>query len=391
MSKKKDYREDTKLMHLGRAPEEYFGLVNPPIGRASTILYPSLDAYEDPAHKYRYARLGTPISDKFEQAMSEIEGGFAAISGPSGMAVISTALLGFLKAGDHLLVSDAIYPPTRTFCNSVLQRFGIEVEYYDPQIGSGIGGLIKDNTAVIYMESPGSATFDIIDVPAIVEEAKKKGVVTMLDNSWSGGILFKPLSHGVNIALQSITKYIGGHSDVNLGVAVADTEEHYKTLKKAMWDLGVMAAAEDYSLALRGLRTVKLRLKQNAENAMKVAQFLQGRDEVKRVYYPALESHANHDLWKRDFSGANGVLGVLLKDAPKAAVKAFVESLELFPIGSSWGGYESLLQPQYMKQYRSAAPWEENGFFLRLQIGLEDPEDLIADLEQGFERLRAAV
>lgn len=386
----KNRQFQTRLIHLGRAPKEYFGIVNPPISRTSTILFPSLDAYEDKDRKYRYARMGNPLSDKFECAMAEIENGHAAISTPSGLTAITTSLLAFLKSGDHVLVTDSLYQPSRLFCDNVLTRFGVEVEYYDPLIGAGISGLIRNNTTVIYMESPGSATFEIQDVPAIVQAAKARNIITIADNSWSAGLLFRPLDHGADISLQSCTKYVGGHSDINLGVSVARTPELYKQLKKTALDLGVCAGAEDLYLALRGLRTISLRMRQCAENAMIVAEWLKGRNEVQRLYFPALESDPNHALWKRDFSGTNGLLSILLRPAPKAAVSAFVDSLELFPVGSSWGGYESLLQPQYLKTCRTAVPWREDGALLRLQIGLEDPQDLIKDLEQAFAKFEAA-
>lgn len=386
MSKKKNYKEETKLVHLGRDPQAYYGVANLPVSRVSTIMYPSLAAYEDKNHKFRYGRVGNPMSEAFETAMAEIEGGYHAITASSGLAAITTTLQAFLSTGDHILLSDSIYPPTRIFCDDVLKRMGIEIEYYDPKIGTKISKKIRGNTSVIYMESPGSATFDILDVPAIVEVAKKRGIKTILDNSWSGGILFKPILHGVNISVQSATKYVGGHSDVSLGVSVADTEENYKVLKRCAVNLGTCAGADELWLALRGLRTIGVRIKQNAENAMKVALWLKEQKEIDKVFYPALPDDPNHSLWKRDFIGANGLITIILKPSSKNAVEEFVDGLKLFPIGSSWGGYESLLQPQYLKTCRSAVPWKEEGACLRLQIGLENPEDLIEDLRLGLER-----
>jgi cystathionine beta-lyase len=232
------------------------------------------------------------------------------------------------------------------------------------------------------MESPGSATYEIIDVPAVTKLARQKNIVTILDNSWSGGILYKPLKYGVDIAVQSATKYIGGHSDLMLGVAVAANEKIFKTLKNTANNFGVCAGADELYLALRGLRTVKLRFRQQAENALKVAQWLQKQPEVQKIFYPALPDDPNYKLWKRDFSGANSLLSILLKPAPEKTVATFVDSLKLFPLANSWGGYESLLQPQDIK--RAAKPWTEKGELLRLHVGLEDPDDLIADLEQAF-------
>lgn len=244
--------------------------------------------------------------------------------------------------------------------------------------------LIKDNTRVIYMESPGSATFEVQDVPVIVKVAKAKGITTMIDNTWAAGLLFRPLRHGVDISLQSCTKYVGGHSDINLGVIVCADKDMEKTIRTSAHDLGVAPAQEDMALALRGLRTLTTRIKQNAKNAKLVMEWLEQRSEVERVYYPALEGHKGHDIWKRDFNGGNGLFSILLKPASKEAVHDFVDALALFPVASSWGGYESLLQPQYLGSCRDAVPWNEKGALLRLQIGLEDPQDLINDLEQGF-------
>lgn len=387
---KKDHKENTKLAHIGLAPDEYFGIVNPPIARASTILYPSLSAYENPNHQYRYGRMGNPLAEKFETALAEIENGFNAVTTASGLSAITLALTSVLKAGDHALIVDTLYPPARDFCNEVLARFGVEIEYYDPHIGAKIDTLIKENTALIYLESPGSGTFEVQDIPAITKVAKKKGVKTIIDNTWSAGILFKPLDHGVDYSLQSATKYIGGHSDINMGVVVARDEDTYKPLKRTALNRGDCASAEDLYLGLRGLRTITLRLKQNAENALKVATWLKKQKDIADVLYPALKHSPDHKLWKRDFSGANGVLSIILKPSPKKAVRAFVDALELFPIGSSWGGYESLLQPQYLNKYRTATKRPEGeGAILRLQIGLEDPDDLIADLEQGLKKFNA--
>ncbi len=385
----KDHKENTKLAHIGTAPEEYFGIVNPPIARASTILYPSLAAYEDPNHKYRYGRMGNPLSEKFERAIAEIENGFNAVSTPSGLTAITLALMSVLKAGDHALIVDSLYPPARDFCNEVLTRFGVEVEYYDPRIGQDIRDLIKENTALIYMESPGSGTFEVQDVPSIVNVAKAKNIKTIIDNTWAAGILFKPLTHGVDYSLQSATKYIGGHSDINMGVVVASNEENYKLLKRTALNRGDCASAEDLYLGLRGLRTLTLRMKQAGENALKVATWLKEQKGIADVLYPALSHSPDHKLWKRDFTGANGVFSIVLEKASKDSVHKFVDSLELFPIGSSWGGYESLLQPQYLSKYRTIIKRPEGeGAILRLQIGLEDPEDLIADLDQALKVFR---
>ncbi|MCB9982210.1 MAG: cystathionine beta-lyase [Rhodospirillales bacterium] len=384
----KRFKTDTILTKLGRDPDDYHGLMNPPIVQASTIQYKDLETYETKkGQKFTYGNISNPLSDHFETAMAELEGGFKAVSSSTGLAPITASLMAFLNSGDHLLMCDSIYPPTRIACDKLLGRFGVEVEYYDPCIGAGIKDLIKDNTAVIYLESPGSATFEVQDVPAITKIAKDADVITIMDNTWASGLLFKPVAHGVNISVCAATKYIGGHADVNLGYAVADTQEHYKRLKDTHIDLGHCPGSLDLSLALRGLRTMKMRLQHQAASALKIARWLEGRPEVQKVYHVALESHPTHDIWKRDFTGANGLMSILLNNYPKERVSAFIDALELFPIGSSWGGYMSLLQPQIEINWRKANKWNEAGQLLRLQIGLEDPDDLIADLEQAFAKL----
>lgn len=384
MSKKKQHGEDTNILHSGYDPDSYHGIVNPPVVRASTILYPSLAAYEDPNHKYRYGRYGTPFTDSFTSALAELENGHDAIIAPSGLAAITTAILSFVKSGDHVLIADSVYPPTRFFCDGPLSRMGVEVEYYDPHIGGGISKLIRKNTALIYMESPGSATYDVQDVPAIVKAAKARKILTMIDNSWSSGLLYKPLDHGVDISVLSCTKYIGGHSDIMLGAAVANSPATFKILQKGARELGTFAGSEEIALALRGMKTLSIRMKEAGARSLKIASWLEKQKGIKRVYHPALKSDPNHKLWKRDFNGSNGLVSILLEPASKKAVRAFVESLKLFPIGSSWGGYESLLQPQYLKNCRTAKLWSEEGFLIRLQIGLENTEDLIADLSQAL-------
>ena len=387
MNKNKNYHRETKLMHAGRRPEDYFGVVNPPVCRTSTILYDNLAAYYDPETKFRYGPIGTPASYAFEESIAELEGGYHAITTSSGLSAVTTALLSFLKAGDHALIVDSIYPPTRSFSKKQLRAFGIDIEFYDPLIGSNIQDLVRENTAVIYMETPCSATFEVQDVPAIVKVAKEHDIITIADNTWSGGILFRPIEHGVNISLQSASKYIGGHSDFNLGVVVADTEKNYKALKSCSVNLGVCAGADNLYLALRGLRTIEMRFDYAEKNMRAVLEWFKTRDEVQKLYSPILENAPGHDIWKRDFSGANGIFSVLFDSKYSFDdIARFIDSLELFPVGSSWGGYESLVQPQDMKSYRTK--WEEEGVFIRFQIGNENPKDLIVDLERGIKNLR---
>lgn len=387
-SKHDQHKLNTKLVHAGRKPEEYYGIVNPPLVKASTILYPSLEAYQDPQTRYRYGRMGTPLSNAFEEAMAELEGGYKAISSGSGLSAISAALLSFLKSGDHLLMVDNAYGPVRDFCNHALRRFGVDVEFYDPALGSGIEAHVKPSTAVIYMESPGSGTFEVQDVPAICAVAMRKSVVTIVDNTWAAGLLFRPIEHGADIVIQSATKYVGGHADVNLGVIVIGKEAHFQPVRQTTWDMGICASGDDLYGGLRGLRSLTLRMKQAGEQGMEMARWLQKRPEVERVLYPALPEHPTHAIWKRDFSGANGLMSIVLREGyGPEAVSRFANALNLFPIGSSWGGYESLLQPQSPQKFRKHPAWEHKGAVLRLQIGLEDTDDLKADLDQAFSRL----
>lgn len=388
----KDYALPTRLAHIGHDPASYHGLVAPPVARGSTFLYPDLETYRraagDPDHRYRYWRLGNPNADAFERAMAELEGGHRAVAAVSGVAACALPFLAHMRAGAHVLVVDGVYDQIRDLCGNVLARAGVEVEYYDPLIGAGVAGLIRESTALVYIESPGSATFEVQDVPAIAAAARARGVLTVADNTWSSPLAFRPLEHGVDVCVVSATKYIGGHADITLGVAVARDEATYRPLKTAAVDMGYSAGAEDMVGALRGLRTVQLRYRQAAASALRVARWLDARPEVVRVCYPPLPSDPGHALWRRDFDGAAGILSLFLDAPSDRAVRAFVDALDLFPIGSSWGGYESLLQPQSLAA-RSFAP-KDRGTLLRLQIGLEDPADLIACLERGFAAMTGA-
>ncbi len=312
----------------------------------------------------------------------------AVITG-SGKTVIAQALISFLKAGDHLLMVDSAYAPTRQLCDRVLARFGVETTYYDPLIGAGIDALIRPETRVIFMESPGSLTFEVQDVPAIAAIARQRGVLTMLDNTWATPLYFKALEHGVDIDLHAATKYICGHSDTMLGAALTG-EPLYAELRTGMYDLGSFASPDDCYQALKGLRTLSVRLERHQANALELASWLQGRPEVERVLCPALPEDPGHALWRRDFRGASGLFGILLKSCPDAAWRAMVDGLELFGLGASWGGFESLILPNRPERYRTATSWDASCPSLRLHAGLEDPADLVADLEAGFARLNAA-
>lgn len=385
------WKDDTVIATAGRDPESNFGVVNPPIYRASTILYPTIEALEAPRalRGVYYGRAGVPTTFALEDAVTALEGAYGAVVTGSGKTAVAQTLMAFLESGDHLLMVDTAYAPTRQLCDRVLARFGVEVTYYDPLIGAGIERLIRDDTKVVYLESPGSLTFEVQDVPAIAAAARARGAVVMMDNTWGTPLYFKAFEHGVDVSIHAATKYIGGHSDLMLGVVTA-AEGAYPKLRLGMQDLGAYASPDDCYQALRGLRTLSVRLERHHANAVKLALWLRGRPEVERVLYPALPDDSGHALWRRDFSGACGLFGMLLKPCAPRAWHAFVEGLELFGLGASWGGYESLILPNHPERYRTATTWDPSFPSIRLHAGLEDPDDLIADLEQGLERLRAA-
>jgi cystathionine beta-lyase len=387
------YKDETLLAHAGNKPRANFGIVNPPVYHASTILYPTVAALEaalkDKFSGVTYGRNGTPTTFAFEEAVAAVEGGERAIAMPSGLAAIAGILLTFLKTGDHLLVTDSVYGPVRTLCNGTLAGLGIEATYYDPAIGAGIAALIRPNTRLVYLESPGSLTFEVQDTPAIAAAARSLGCLTIFDNTWASPLYFKPFEHGIDISLHAGTKYITGHSDTMMGVVVCGAA-HYERLKTAIHGLGYCAAPDDCYLALRGLRTMAVRLARHEETALTLARWLQARPEVARVMHPALPQDPGHQLWKRDFRGASGLFGFALKPCSQAALAAMLDGMDLFGMGFSWGGYESLLIPTKPQALRSAVPWAAQGPCLRLHAGLEDAGDLIADLERGFARLKAA-
>ncbi len=388
-------KDDTLIIHSGRDPEQNFGIVNPPVYRASTILYPTLATYKVRMEKkytgFSYGLHGTPTTFALAEAIAELEGGFRSIVTSSGLSMITTALTGFVKSGDHVLVVDSVYGPTRAFCDTVLARFDVETTYYDPAIGAGIEALMRENTRVIFMESPGSMTFEVQDVPAIVKVARAHGAVTMLDNTWATPMFFKALEHGVDVSLHAGTKYISGHSDLLIGLITARDEATFRTLRDSTGAFGDCPAPDVCFQALRGLRTMAVRLRHHEQAALEIARWLEARPEVKRVLHPALPGHPGHEFWKRDFHGASGLFGVVLHTDSEQAIAAMIDSMSLFKIGSSWGGYESLIIPVWPAGGRSVTRWNETGFLLRLSIGLEAVEDLIADLEQGFSRLNGAL
>ena len=373
-------RQFTKLVEGGRRKEWRGRLVNPPVDRASTILFDSvaeLEASGPELGVYRYGLQGTATQWALAEALTGLEPGAAGTTlYPTGLAAITGVLVAILSPGDELLVTDSVYGPTRRFCDSILKRFGVTTRYYDPLIGRDVAGLIGDKTRAILLESPGSLTMEVQDVPGICEVARDRGLVTLLDNTWATPLLFPAIAAGVDISILAATKYVGGHADVMIGAATA-TEQFHRRIETTSWDLGHTLSPDDAWLGSRGLRTMGIRLKQHEQAALKVARWLKEQPQVEAVLHPALPDCPGHELWKRDFNGSSGLFTFALKDAHAAARAALVDRLELFGIGYSWGGYESLALPVDPHRTVSTPPY---GNLVRLHIGLEDPDDLIEDL-----------
>ena len=381
----------TRLVTGGRDTAANHGFVNPPVHHVSTVLYPSAGDFVARRARYVYGRRGTPTSEALESALRELEGpacaGVALL--PSGLAAISTALLAVLNAGDHLLVTDSAYQPTRKFCDGLLKRYGITTTYYDPMIGAGIAALIQPNTRAVFVEAPGSLSFEVQDVPAIAAAAHAKGAVVLMDNTWASPLYFRAFDQGVDLSIQAATKYIGGHSDVMLGTVSAN-QATWERLNDTVHALGLCVGPDDIYLGLRGLRTMGVRLAQHYQAGLRVARWLGERPEVARVLHPALDGCPGHAIWQRDFSGASGLFSIVLKPVATSAVHAFLDELTLFGIGASWGGFESLAIPFDCTAIRTATKWAPGGPTIRIHIGLEDVDDLIGDLERGFAALAAA-
>ena len=382
------HRRRTRLVHSRHDFETTHGFVNVPAFRGSTVLYPDVAALKSHNQRYTYGTHGTPTTDALASAWSELAGAAGTALTPSGLSAIAMALQTVLKSGDHLLMTDSAYLPARRFAEHVLRPLGVETTYYQPQIGAGIAGLIRDNTRAILTEAPGSQSLEMQDIPAIADAAHKRGVCVIMDNTWATPLFFPPHERGVDLAIEAGTKYLSGHSDLLLGLVSANAE--WWPRLKAYVDLyAIPPGPEDCVLALRGLRTMELRLKEAERQALALAQWLQARPEVKRVIHPALPDDPGHAIWKRDFLGSSGLFSVVLASVSEAAVAAMLDGLELFGLGYSWGGYESLVIPFDCSTYRTATQWAPGGPTLRLQVGLEDIEDLKADLALGFERLTA--
>lgn len=386
--------DDTKLVHGGRDPSLFEGAINPPVTHASTIIFPTVADLKATGlhidHKATYGRRGTKVNFVLREALTELEGAHDCILVPSGIAANVAALLAFLHPGDHLLMTDSAYGPTRSFCNRFLKRMGIETTFYDPLIGAGIAGMFEENTKVVFTESPGTQTFEVQDLPAISVATHAKGAVVLNDNTWASPLFFKPLAHGADVSIQAATKYVGGHSDLMMGT-IATSEDCWDRVRMSVLELGYSVSPDDAYLAQRGLRTMGVRLREHEKNATALAHWFGAQAEVERVLFPALENDPGYQLWKRDFEGASGLFGILLKDGiTDDAIAAMLDNMTLFSMGYSYGGYESLLIPTYPAGNRTATAWPHTGQLLRCHAGLEGIDDLIADLDAGFQRLRAA-
>ncbi|MSO72583.1 MAG: cystathionine beta-lyase [Rhodospirillaceae bacterium] len=391
-------KKATKIIRAGLDKKRNAGAVNTPVVRASTVVFESVAAMRDAtdrATKNRekvlyYGRRGTPTHWTLQEALTALAGGADTVLAPSGLGACTLAILACVKAGDHILVTDSVYEPTRNFCAGFLKRFGVETSYYDPLLAEGVAALLQSNTTLVFCESPGSLTFEIQDIPAIAAAAHRHGAKVAVDNTWASPLFCNPLALGADLSIEAGTKYIVGHSDAVIG-AVTGTADAIEGVHRASAALGIAVSPDDAYLATRGLRTLAVRLARHQDNALRIALWLQQRPEVKRVLYPALPSDPGHGIWKRDFSGASGLLGVVFKQTSAAAVAALIDGMELFPLGYSWGGFESLIAPLAPGGARSARPWAEPAPGIRLHIGLEDTEDLMADLDQGLARFRKAL
>jgi cysteine-S-conjugate beta-lyase len=381
-------RRRSRLVSLGRDTELSHGFVNVPPFRGSTVLYPDVATLKSRAQRFTYGTRGTPTTEALSSAWSDLAGAAGTVLVPSGLAAVIVALMTALKAGDHLLVTDSVYEPSRAFADKALRRFGIETSYYDPTIGAGIEALMRPNTRAVLTESPGSQTLEVQDVPAIAEVAHARGACVVLDNTWATPLFFSPHVHGADLAVEAGTKYLSGHADLVIGL-VSATAEWFERLHRTVHLMAIPPGAEDVFLALRGLRTMELRLREAERQGLALARWLSDRPEVLRVIHPALPDHPGHALWTRDFTGSSGLFSIVLKPVRDAAAAAFLDTLELFGLGYSWGGYESLAVPFDCTAYRTATRFSPGGPTIRLSVGLEDIEDLKADLDRGFARLRA--
>jgi cysteine-S-conjugate beta-lyase len=381
-------RSRTRLVHAGREPFEQHGFINTPIYRGSTVLAETVQRLHARDARFIYGTKGTPTTEALERAWTDIAGAAGTVLTPSGLAAITVALLAVVKAGDHILVTDAAYQPIRRFCDGVLKRMGVTTQYYDPALDRHIADLLRPETALVFVEAPGSQSFDMQDIPAIVAAAHARDIPVMMDNTWATSLMFPAHQLGVDLVVEAGTKYLSGHSDLLLGLTTANAR-YWPALRETFDLFAMCAGPEDVFLGLRGLRTMELRLREAERQGLAMAQWLAARSEVARVLHPALPDFPGHAIWRRDFSGSSGLFSVILRPASDAAVAAMLDGLELFGLGYSWGGYESLVVPFDCASYRTATRWAPGGPALRFSIGLENVEDLQEDLDRGFARLRA--
>lgn len=379
----------TQLVHAGPDPRAFHGFVSPPVVHASTVLFETVKSAQTGGQRYTYGRRGTPTTDALAEIVSDLEGAEDTVLVPSGLAACTLALLSAVSAGDRVAVVDTVYGPTRRFCDRMLARLGVSTVYFDPTDLAAAEALVAGGVAAVFLEAPGSLTFEMADVPAIAAAAKSAGATVLMDNTWATPLFFRPLEHGVDLSIQAGTKYFSGHSDLLIGT-IAGSGEAIARVKDTAVVIGSNVGPDDVFMTTRGIRTLHVRLARHQASTLAVAGWLAEQPAVHRVLYPALPGDPGHALWRRDFTGASGLFSVVFRDWPEAAVHAFVDGLALFGIGSSWGGYESLVTVPPMDKVRTARPWDPRDQVVRFHVGLEDPEDLIADLAAGLERLQKA-